>query len=455
MVFDSINPATDERLAQIPATRAAEADRALTRAAAAAARWRTSGASERAALLVSLSQTLQQGRERYAQLITAEMGKPIMEARAEIDKCALTCQHYAEYGRHYLADEDVSIEGVKAQVAFLPLGTILAIMPWNYPFWQVFRCAAAALTAGNALLLKHAANVPQTALALAALFGEAGADDGLFQTLLIRSRDIPAWIQDSRIQAVTLTGSERAGRAVAAAAGQALKKSVLELGGSDAFIVLADADLDRAVAAAVASRYQNAGQSCIAAKRFIVVAPIADAFVTRLVASAGALRQGDGAADTTEIGPLARHDLRTLLHGQVVASLATGAIARLGCQLPTGAGSFYPPSVLDHVQPGMRAYSEELFGPVAIILRARDEEHALLLANDNPYGLGGSIWTADRARGERLARRMDSGATFVNAMVKSDPRLPFGGVKASGYGRELAAFGPREFVNVKTLWSAP
>ncbi len=455
MTFDSINPATDERVVSFPETRPDEMEAALARATRAAGAWRAHSARERGALLHKVGAVLRGGRDCYADIITLEVGKPVTEARAEIEKCAWACDYYAEHGERLLADEPADIAEADARVAFLPLGVILAIMPWNFPFWQVFRFATAALIAGNAALLKHAANVPQCALAIAGIFHEAGAPEGLFQTLLVRAPAVAALIDDARIHAVTLTGSEAAGRAVAAAAGRALKKTVLELGGSDAFIVLADADLDRAAEAAVASRYQNAGQSCIAAKRLILVESVAEPFLERLTRRVKALKVGDPRDPEVLMGPLARRDLRQTLHEQVSDALSRGATARLGCQIPDGPGNYYPPSILDHVRAGMRAYGEELFGPVATVLRARDSEHALALANDNRYGLGASLWTGDARRGAALARRLESGSSFVNAVVKSDPRLPFGGVKASGYGRELGLYGAREFTNIKTLWVAP
>ncbi len=455
MTFDSINPATDERVVSFPETRPDEMEAALARATRAAGAWRAHSARERGALLHKVGAVLRGGRDRYADIITLEVGKPVTEARAEIEKCAWVCDYYAEHGERLLGDEPAGIAEADTRVAFLPLGVILAIMPWNFPFWQVFRFATAALIAGNAALLKHAANVPQCALAIAGIFHEAGAPEGLFQTLLVRAPAVAALIDDARIHAVTLTGSEAAGRAVAAAAGRALKKTVLELGGSDAFIVLADADLDRAAEAAVASRYQNAGQSCIAAKRLILVESVAEPFLERLTRRVKALKVGDPRDPEVLMGPLARRDLRQTLHEQVSDALNRGATARLGCQIPDGPGNYYPPSILDHVRAGMRAYGEELFGPVATVLRARDSEHALALANDNRYGLGASLWTGDARRGAALARRLESGSSFVNAVVKSDPRLPFGGVKASGYGRELGLYGAREFTNIKTLWVAP
>jgi succinate-semialdehyde dehydrogenase/glutarate-semialdehyde dehydrogenase len=329
---------------------------------------------------------------------------------------------------------------------------VLAIMPWNFPVWQVFRFAAPALMAGNTGLLKHASNVPRSALAIEHLFVEAGFPQGVFKTLMIPAATVQRVIEDPRVHAVTLTGSESAGRKVAAVAGANLKKTVLELGGSDPFIVLPDADLDLAVKNAVASRYMNAGQSCIAAKRFIVTRAVADDFVAAFRDAVAELQPGDPMNETTTLAPMARRDLRDELHLQVTESIAQGAEKVIGCEAVDGPGSYYQASIIDHVKPGMCAYEEELFGPVAIVIRVEDEAEAVAVANSSRFGLGGSVWTQDTARGERLARQVDSGAVFVNGMVKSDPRLPFGGVKASGYGRELSRLGIQEFVNAKTVW---
>jgi succinate-semialdehyde dehydrogenase/glutarate-semialdehyde dehydrogenase len=380
------------------------------------------------------------------------MGKPIGEARAEIGKCAWVCEYYADAGPDFLADEPIESDAGRSLVAWQPLGTVLAVMPWTFPFWQVFRFAAPALVAGNTGLLKHASNVPQCALAIETIFTGAGIPDGVFRTLMIESSQVATVIGDPRVQAVTLTGSDAAGRQVAAAAGSHIKKSVLELGGSDPFIVLEDADLELAVEQAVTSRFLNTGQSCIAAKRFIVLEAIADEFVQRFREAVEGLAQGDPLDEANRLGPMARTDLRDDLHRQVEDSLAQGAVAVTGCRVPAGPGAYYPPSVLDRVGPGMRAWREELFGPVASIIRVGDEAEAVRVANATEFGLGGSVWTRDTARGERVARQLECGCAFVNGLVKSDPRLPFGGVKSSGYGRELSRLGMREFLNAKTIW---
>ncbi|MGH8312886.1 MAG: NAD-dependent succinate-semialdehyde dehydrogenase, partial [Gammaproteobacteria bacterium] len=376
----------------------------------------------------------------------------IGEARAEIEKCARCCEFYAENAAELLADEAAKTDASKSYLAYQPLGTVLAIMPWNFPFWQAIRAAAPALTAGNTLVLKHADNVPGCALALEQVFREAGYPDGVFQTLMIGIPQVEAVIKDPRVHAVTLTGSERAGRAVGRQAGEVLKKCVLELGGSDAFVVLEDADVKLAAEVGAKSRYQNAGQSCIAAKRFIVMHSIADSFLEEFRARAAALKPGDPLDEKTTLGSMARFDLRNSLHKQVEDAVKHGAKVLLGGEPLPGKGAFYKPTILDGVKNGMRAWEEELFGPVASIIRVHDEAEALKVANGSRYGLGGSVWTRDKKRGEAFARRMQSGSAFVNGLVKSDPRMPFGGIKHSGYGRELARHGIHEFVNVKTIW---
>lgn len=452
MSFKSINPATGELLAEYPAWDGVDVELALGETAAAAPAWAATPLAERCELMRRAAAILRERREALARTITLEMGKLRREALAEVDKSALGCEYYAEHGPAFLADEEIASDAGRSFVAWQPLGTVLAVMPWNFPLWQVFRFAAPALVAGNTGLLKHASNVPQCALAIEAVFRDAGFPAGVFRTLMIRSSQVDGVIRDARVHAVTLTGSEPAGRKVAATAGECLKKSVLELGGSDAFIVLEDADLDWTVQQALASRYLNGGQSCIAAKRFIVVDAIADQFLPRFKTAVEGLKAGDPMDEATTLAPLARLDLRDELQRQVTDSIAAGAVALTGCQPLAGTGTYYAPSILDHVRSGMCAYAEELFGPVAIVIRARDEADAIRIANDSRFGLGGSVWTTDSARGERIARQLDCGCAFVNGLVKSDPRLPFGGIKASGYGRELSLLGMREFVNAKTIW---
>jgi succinate-semialdehyde dehydrogenase/glutarate-semialdehyde dehydrogenase len=452
MSFTVINPATGEQVMDIPAWDDAQIEQALLQAAGIKAQWAAMPIGERCALVRKAGQVLRDNLDRYAGLITQEMGKLIKDARAEVEKCATVCDYYADEGAKLLQDEIIGSDAGKSYVAYLPLGTVLAVMPWNFPFWQVFRFAAPALVAGNTGLLKHASNVPQCALAIEEVFTQAGFPAGVFRSLMIRASQVAAVIEDKRVQAVTLTGSEPAGRQVASTAGDNLKKSVLELGGSDAFIVLEDADMDLTVKNAIISRYLNSGQSCIAAKRFIVVDAIAEDFIARFKAGVEALKPGDPTAPDTTLAPMARTDLRDDLHKQVQDTLAAGAVAVTGCQPIAGSGAFYQASILDRVEPGMRAYNEELFGPVAIVIRARDEADALRIANDSDFGLGGSVWTRNTERGERLARQVASGCTFVNGFVKSDSRLPFGGIKRSGYGRELSHHGIHEFVNAKTIW---
>ena len=452
MAMETLNPATGKPVQTFETWGDDELEAALQQVAGASPGWRETAFADRAALMRGAASVLRDKSDHYAGLITLEMGKPIREARGEIEKCAWVCEYYAENAEAFLADELIESDASKSYVAYLPMGTVLAVMPWNFPFWQVFRFAAPGLMAGNTGVLKHASNVPQCALAIEEVFLEAGFPAGCFRTLMISASQVKGVIEDPRIHAVTLTGSEPAGRQVAATAGNAIKKSVLELGGSDAFVVLEDADLDAAVKTGVSSRFLNNGQSCIAAKRFIVVDAIADDFVQRFTREVDALNVGDPTLEDTDLGPMSRNDLRDELHKQVEDSIAQGAVAALGCNPIDGAGAYYQPSVLDKVVPGVRAYEEELFGPVAIVIRASDEDEALRIANDSRFGLGGSVWTQDSQRGDRFARRMQSGSTFVNGLVKSDPRLPFGGTKASGYGRELSTHGIREFVNAKTVW---
>ncbi|MEW6313093.1 MAG: NAD-dependent succinate-semialdehyde dehydrogenase [Pseudomonadota bacterium] len=414
--------------------------------------WRETGFDKRAELMGRLSALLQHGRDKYAALITQEMGKPINEARAEVEKCALCCDYYAVHGARFLADEGVKTDAGASHISYRPLGTVLGIMPWNFPFWQVYRFAVPALMAGNACTLKHSSNVPQCALAIEELFRQAGFPQHLFVTLMIEANQVADAIASPHVHAVTLTGSEPAGRKVAADAGRHLKKCVLELGGSDPFIVLEDADLEFATNHAVASRFLNCGQSCIAAKRFILMPQIADRFIELFRQKVSALRIGDPNDTATQIGPMARPDLLEELHRQVSDSIAQGAHAVIGCAPAGRTGAYYLPSILDHVTEKTRAYHEEVFGPVAALIRATDEDDAIRIANHSRYGLGASIWTGDTARGEQLAKKIEAGSVFVNGMVKSDPRLPFGGVKSSGFGRELSYHGIREFVNTQAHW---
>ena len=451
MAITTQNPATGETLKTFLALDDTQIDSALQQTSTASVGWAAAPIAERSACLQRAAQQLRAQRDRHAALITLEMGKPIREARAEVEKCATGCAFYAQHAERLLADEVIATDAGKSYVAYQPLGTLLAIMPWNFPFWQAFRAAAPALAAGNSVLLKHASNVPQCALAIEEIF-QASFPPNVFRTLLIGPQQAEKLIADARIHAVTLTGSEAAGRRIAAAAGTRLKKSVLELGGSDAFVVLADADLDAAARLATASRFLNGGQSCIAAKRIILVDSIAEEFLARFQKNLAQLKQGDPTRDDTDLGPMARADLRDALHRQVTESIQKGATPLMGCEPVAGPGYYYKVSLLDSVRPGMPAYEDELFGPVAAVIRARDEADALRIANDSRYGLGGSVCTGNPEKGEAFARAMHCGQAFVNGMVKSDPRLPFGGIKASGYGRELALHGIREFVNVKTIW---
>jgi succinate-semialdehyde dehydrogenase/glutarate-semialdehyde dehydrogenase len=451
----AVNPTTGKPIATYELHDDAFVDAALDAAVATQRAWARQPVAERVKLLAGMAAALRADKARLAGMIVREMGKPIVEAEAEIEKCAYNCDFYAEHAPAYLADEPVASNATESVVAFEPLGLVLAIMPWNYPFWQYFRFAAPALAAGNGAILKHAANVTECALAIQEIMEAAGAPEGLTATLVIDTSKVAGLIADPRIAAVTLTGSTEVGAIVASQAGRALKKQVLELGGSDPFIVLADADLDKAAETAVKARYINVGQSCVNAKRFIVEEAIADRFVQLFVEKAAALKVGDPMERDTAIGPMARGNLRDTLHAQVERSLAEGAELKLGGKPVDRPGFYYPPTVLDRVKPGMTAFREETFGPVAAIIRARDAEHAIALANDTEYGLGAALWTGDEARGRALARRVEAGAVFLNGMTASDPRYPFGGIKRSGYGRELGVYGIREFVNVKTIWIGP
>jgi succinate-semialdehyde dehydrogenase/glutarate-semialdehyde dehydrogenase len=454
-LIESINPATEEVVATFTPSTPDGVAQTLERAEATYREWKTTAFAERAQLMHRAAAYLRQQRARLACLITTEMGKPIVEAEAEIDKCAWNCDFYAEKAAVFLADEPHPSSASDSYVQFTPLGTVLAVMPWNFPFWQLFRFAAPALMAGNTAILKHASNVPQCALATEEVFQVAGFPPGAFQTLLIPGSAVSQLIADPRIVAVTLTGSDAAGRSVAEASGRNIKKTVLELGGSDPFIVLADADLATAVAVGVRARFQNAGQSCIAAKRFIVVDAIFDEFQRRFVDAVGALRVGNPADRSTQIGPLARNDLRDDLERQVRRSIDQGATLLTGGTRRPGHGYFFEPTVLSNVSVDMPAACEEVFGPVAALLRVRDTATAIRVANTSSFGLGANLWTGNVSRARQLAREIEAGQVFINGMVTSDPRLPFGGIKLSGYGRELSAYGIREFVNTQTVWIGP
>jgi succinate-semialdehyde dehydrogenase/glutarate-semialdehyde dehydrogenase len=451
MPITSINPATGKPIRTYEELTPEAAAAAIVQAHSAWQSWRTTPFSQRAPLMKKTASLLRQRKSDLSMLMADEMGKPIAQGIAEVEKCAWVCDYYADFAESHLAPDVIKTESTKSYVSFEPLGVVLAIMPWNFPLWQVYRFVAPALMAGNAGVLKHASNVPGCALVIEQIVKDAGFPAGLFRTLLIGSRHVKAIIEHPLVRAVTLTGSTPAGKAVAGQAGAVLKKTVLELGGSDAYIVLEDADLESAVTTCVNSRLINAGQSCIAAKRFVVVEAVLDAFTKRFIDVMKSKRVGDPLTDGIDVGPQARHDLRDGLHAQVLASVEGGATLLLGGEIPKGDGAYYPPTVLANVKPGMPAYEEELFGPVAAIIAARDEDDAVRIANDSVFGLGGAVFTKDPARGERVARRLEAGATFVNSLVASDPRLPFGGIKESGYGRELGPYGIKEFVNVKTI----
>lgn len=453
-MISSINPATGTVVAEFDEHTDAQVERMLQGAVTAQKRWARQPIEARAAVLTAVARVLRERKAEYARLITTEMGKPLAEAEAEIEKCAWTCDHYAQHGPGYLADMPVA-SNAESYVAYDPLGVVLAVMPWNYPFWQFIRFAAPALVAGNGAILKHANNVPQCALALQQALVDAGVPAGLMSTVLIASSRVKALIADARIAAVTLTGSTAVGKQVAAQAGSVLKKQVLELGGSDPFIVLADADVAAAARTAVKARFGNCGQSCVSSKRFIVEDAVADAFVAAFVAHTRELVVGDPLDPRTTIGPMARPSLVADLDSQVQRSLAAGARLLAGGAARPGPGCYYEPTILDDVTPDMAAAIEETFGPAAAILRVGDADEAIALANATEFGLAAALWTGDLARARRLVRQIEAGAVFVNGQVVSDARLPFGGIKQSGYGRELGAAGAREFTNTKTVWIGP
>lgn len=451
MAIVSVNPATGATIRAYNEMSPAEAAAAVEAAHRGWTSWRDRSFAERGRVLRRTAELLRSRKDELAELMAEEMGKPVRQGVSEAEKCAWVCEYYADNAEAQLAPDIVPTEATSTYVAFEPLGVVLAVMPWNFPLWQVYRFAAPALMAGNAAVLKHASNVPGCALVIEEIFRQAGLPDGTFRTLLIGNQQVKAVIEHPLVRAVTLTGSTPAGRAVAAQAGAVLKKTVLELGGSDPYLILDDADLALTVETCVNARLINSGQSCIAAKRFIVVESVLDAFTDRFVAAMKMRKMGDPRSPDTDVGPQARGDLRDGLHKQVTESVARGAKLLLGGEVPNGGGAFYPPSVLAEVRPGMPAFDEELFGPVAAIIRAEDEDDAVRLANQSVFGLGAAVFTRDLKRGEAVARRLDAGAVFVNAQVASDPRLPFGGIKESGYGRELGSYGIKEFVNIKTV----
>ena len=452
MIIRSINPATGEQISLRSEHTPAEVQGLVEATQAAFLVWRETNLVDRAASLLRVARVLRRDRTRFAELITSEMGKPLAQAVSELDKCAVCCEHFADFGATYLSPDFIRTEARRSYVLPQPLGIVLAVMPWNFPFWQVFRAAIPALMAGNAVLLKHASNVSGCALACEEVFAQCELPPSLFRTALIDSGRASELIAHPLIKAVTVTGSTPAGVAVAAQAGAMLKKTVLELGGSDPYLILEDADLGATVEACVTSRLLNAGQSCIAAKRFIVVERARKRFEAALVMRLGQQVMGDPRQVTTTLGPLARWDLRDTLQRQVEESLTAGAMLLCGGEIPAGPGAFYPPTALTQVTPGMPVFDEETFGPVAAIISAVDEADAIRLANQSLFGLGAAVFTTNLERGERVAAQLEAGGVAVNDYVRSDPRLPFGGIKQSGYGRELCRYGLLEFVNLKTVW---
>ena len=455
MNIQTINPTTAEVLETFEPYSEGQINEALDQARRAFQQWRAATFAERAKHLHSVASHLRDQKTPLARVAVLEMGKTITEAEAEVEKCAWNCDFFAENAERFLGDEKVASNATESYIAFRPLGVILAIMPWNFPYWQVFRFAAPALMAGNTTVLKHASNVSRVALQIERIFHEAGLPQGVLRTVLVPGSQTGRLIEDPRIAAVTLTGSEAAGVEVAGTSGHVLKKTVLELGGSDPFIVLEDADLDQAAQIAVTARFQNNGESCIAAKRFIVVDSVAEAFEQKFVANTARLKVGDPLEYDTRIGPLARKDLQETLDQQVQQSIQQGAKVLIGGKAREGKGNFYEPTILTNVTPQMSVFTDETFGPVAAVIRARDTEHALELANDSKFGLSSNLWTRNIEQARELTARIGAGGVFINGMTASDPRLPFGGVKRSGYGRELSSFGIREFVNVQTVWIGP
>lgn len=453
MPIEAINPTTGEKIRSCRSMTKVEIDEALRQCEQAFLSWQRVSFSDRARKMQEAGRILKDRAPQYARLMAEEMGKPLAQGVKETEKCAWACEYYAGNSESFLSPMPVKTDASKSYVTFEPLGILLAIMPWNFPFWQVFRAAAPAVMAGNVVVLKHASNVPGCAEAIEKIFKEAGFPEGVFKNLWVETQDVVWLVERPLVKAVTLTGSVAAGKAVATKAGSALKKTVLELGGSDPYLILEDADIDQAANTCGESRLVNSGQSCIAAKRFIVVESVHDRFVKGLVDYMKVQRMGNPLDEGVTLGPMARIDLRDSIHKQVTESIAKGAKLVLGGQIPEGPGAFYPPTILTGVKKGMPAFDEEIFGPVAAVIRVKDEKEAIHAANDTLFGLGAAVFTGDVERGERIARReLKAGCAFVNASVKSDPRLPFGGVDQSGYGRELSLFGIREFVNIKTVY---
>ncbi|NTW50487.1 MAG: NAD-dependent succinate-semialdehyde dehydrogenase [Chlorobiales bacterium] len=456
MKLESINPATGEKFASYEEMSMEALEQILALADKDALAWKKMSFESRGGYLKKVAALLRQNSREFAELIAREMGKPVAQGAPEVEKCAWVCEFYAEKAQEFLAPEIIETDAQKSYVAFSPLGIVLGIMPWNFPFWQVFRFVAPALMAGNACVVKHAPNVTGSALAIEKVFRNAGLPENLYRTLLISPEHVAErtsrLIENPLVSAVTVTGSTAAGKSVASKAGQFLKKTVMELGGNDPYIVLEDADLEEAIGACVASRLQNCGQSCVSAKRFVIVGKVKQEFEERLVKAMSAKKIGDPLQPGTDLGPIARADLRDNLHRQVEESISKGATVLLGGTMPEGKGYFYPPTILTNVKKGMPAYSEETFGPAASIITVENEDEAVEVANDTEYGLGSAVFSRDIKRAEAVAAKIEAGNSFVNAMVKSDPRLPFGGIKESGYGRELSYFGIREFVNIKTIY---
>ncbi|WP_026709111.1 NAD-dependent succinate-semialdehyde dehydrogenase [Flavobacterium frigidarium] len=447
-----INPATGEKVAEYDRITINEAKEKISQANKTYTGWKLKSFKERSAFMHKLADILDENKEEYAQLATQEMGKVIGQSRKEIEKCALVCRYYADNAEALLTDEIVKTEATKSYVTFQPIGVVLAVMPWNFPFYQVIRFAAPALMAGNTAVLKHASNVQGCALALEQAFEKAGFPEGAFSNLNIDSKLVEQVIEDKNIVAITLTGSDPAGRSVASIAGKNLKKTVMELGGSDAYVVLDDVDLEKATDLATLGRLQNNGQTCIAAKRFVVLEAIYDDFLALFTKKMKAAKMGEPTNEDTYYGPMARKDLRDELHEQVLKTVGQGGKLVLGGEIPNQKGAYYPATILADLKPGMEGFDNELFGPVASVIRAKDDDDAIALANNSQYGLGSGVLTSNNERGEKIALQLEAGSSFVNKLVVSDPRLPFGGVKKSGYGRELAAYGIREFVNTKTIW---